>query len=674
MRNRRRRVIGGVAVALAVLSAAADAVAAPKPFGRTCAPHAGVRFCPNGGLADRVPSFDGTPLDVDVTLPPEGDGPFPTLLLLHGLSSSKGEMTTDDPDGGNHFTNVWFAKHGYAVVTPNQRGHGDSCGVPESRTAGCERGWLHLADQRYEVRDMQYLLGLLVDQGIADPAQLGSAGCSYGSAITLALAMLRDRTRMPDGTLVPWRSPKGTPLQIRAGYASCAVADWVALLGPNGRLLDYAYPDARQAGVPTGVVKGSVGGGALALLGMKGYVAPPLVDPSADFDRWVATALAAPPDSAPLEDVVDELTNFHSAIGIDISHTRPAPMLIENGWADDYTPPEIGGLRMYRYLRGLDPDADVSLQFADWGHARSKQKPADAHHIYDQATRFLDFHVRGIGRAPRRGSVTAWTQTCPVSAPSAGPFTAPSWQALHPGEVRFGDDTARTITQASADPAIDAQIDPIAAAPCATYTGADGAGVAVYRHTAKRAFTVLGLPTVDLDIAAGGSYGQLIARLWDEAPDGSRTLVTRGVYRTLPGQRGHVTFQLFGGGWRFEPGHTARVDLAGTEAPFFGPALAPFSVGISGVRISLPTRERPDGGEILRNSHAPPERCRHSIRVTLHRAASRVVIRSGGRTRTLRGLRRQSLLGRVTGRRATVTVRYRGGATRRLRRSLCGWV
>lgn len=663
-----------MACAAVLAFAPAAASADPKPFGRECALDAGVRFCPSTTLADRVPTFDGTPLDVDVTLPPTGEGPFPTLLLLHGLSSNKGEMTTSDPEGGNHFTNVWFANQGYMVLTPNARGHGNSCGKPESRTAGCEQGWLHLADQRYEIRDLQYLLGLLVDDGLADPEQLGSAGCSYGSAMTLQLAMLRDRTRMLDGSLVPWVSPEGTPLELQAGYACASVADWVALLGPNGRLLDYEYPDPAQSGAPTGVAKASVAGGAGVLLGTQGYVAPPLVDPSADFQTWVATALLAPPDSAPLLSVVDELQSFHNAIGIDIADTKPAPMLIHNGWADDYTPPEIGGMRMYRYLRGMDPNADVALQFSDVGHPRSGRNAADGIATFDEATRFLDAHIRKVGAAPRPGSVSATTQKCPISEASDGPFTAPSWHALHPGEVRFGADAERTITQASADPAIDSQIDPVTATPCATYSGGDSPSVAVYRHTAERAFTVLGLPTVELDLAQTGGYGQLITRLWDEAPDGSRTLITRGVYRTVPGQSGHATFQLFGGGWRFEPGHTARLDIAGSEAPFFNPAGSAFAAEISNVEVSLPTHERPDGGEIQRNSHAPPERCKRFVTVKLRRFATRVVVRSGGERRVLRDVSRNRLRLRVTGRRATVTLHLRNGSTRKLKRQLCTWV
>ena len=42
--------------------------------------------------------------------------------------------------------------------------------MADSRTApACDRGWIHLADHRYEVRDTQHLLGLLADQGVVRP-------------------------------------------------------------------------------------------------------------------------------------------------------------------------------------------------------------------------------------------------------------------------------------------------------------------------------------------------------------------------------------------------------------------------------------------------------------------------------------------------------------------------
>ena len=64
-----------IATALAALAAPAAAQAAPPaPFGHVCLPQNGVLYCPTASDAQRVPSFDGVPLDVDVTLPPPATG------------------------------------------------------------------------------------------------------------------------------------------------------------------------------------------------------------------------------------------------------------------------------------------------------------------------------------------------------------------------------------------------------------------------------------------------------------------------------------------------------------------------------------------------------------------------------------------------------------------------
>ena len=170
---RVRSLVPCVAVALCAALAPSASAAPPAPFGHACQPRAGVLFCPTADDAARVPSFDGVPLDVDVWLPATGDGPFPTIVMLHGFGGSKTDFQGPQPAGYNA---MYFASKGYAVVLPSARGFGRSCGVPDSRTAGCERGWLHLDDQRYEARDVQWLLARLVDQLVARPDQLGVTG------------------------------------------------------------------------------------------------------------------------------------------------------------------------------------------------------------------------------------------------------------------------------------------------------------------------------------------------------------------------------------------------------------------------------------------------------------------------------------------------------------------
>ena len=111
MRRHRALVSVVMAVAAVVVAAPAPAEAAgpsptepappavPRPFGKlSCSPEYGIRFCP-GGMTDgkdlRVPSFDGVPLDADVALPATGRGPFPLIVLLHGLGGSKTDWEVD---------------------------------------------------------------------------------------------------------------------------------------------------------------------------------------------------------------------------------------------------------------------------------------------------------------------------------------------------------------------------------------------------------------------------------------------------------------------------------------------------------------------------------------------------------------------------------------------------
>ena len=48
----------------------------------------GISIC-TGTQAARVPSWDGTPLDVDIYLPPDDGEPDPLIVALHGFGVTK---------------------------------------------------------------------------------------------------------------------------------------------------------------------------------------------------------------------------------------------------------------------------------------------------------------------------------------------------------------------------------------------------------------------------------------------------------------------------------------------------------------------------------------------------------------------------------------------------------
>ncbi|HYP48887.1 MAG TPA: CocE/NonD family hydrolase [Thermoleophilaceae bacterium] len=592
----RRWMVAALALCLVALAAPAAASAEVKPFGTLeCTAQQGVRYCP-GSVDTRIKSFDGVPLDVNVALPAEGDTGLPLVVQLHGYGGSKGDLRE---------MRSW-ALRGYAVVNYSARGFGHSCGSASSREAdpvGCARGWIHLADVRYEARDTQHLAGLLADQGIVAPKRIGVTGGSYGGGQSLQLATLRDRIMNPDGSFSPWRSPAGKAMRIAAAAPLIPWSDLVYSLTPNGRTLDYTVtpldgPWSNRE--PLGVQKQSYqailyGGGALT-----GFYAPRGADPGADVSTWNDVISAGDPvDPAQGKAIADEIALHHSAYYLPMDR-RPAPLLIANGFTDDLFPADEA-LRYYNRVRSLFPRFPISLQLFDFGHPRGQNKAPERDQLGAAIAAWFDHYVKGEAAEPAR-DVRAYTQTCPKSAPSGGPFTAADWESLHPGEVRARFRAARSIDSNAGDPAVGKAVDPIEGREaCATTPSADLGGTATYRlaPAAGDGYTLLGSPTVigrfEVSNERHPDSAQVAARLWDVAPNGGpQTLVARGLYR--PVGSGREVFQLHANGWRFEPGHQAKLELLGNDAPYGRKSNGSFQITARDVQLRLPVVERPGEG------------------------------------------------------------------------------
>ncbi len=629
-----------IALLSALVAPGAAAAATPAPLGLSCNPPQvdGVRVCPGNGSSQRVPSFDGVPLDADVTLPPAsfGDGPFPTIVLLHGYGGSKHDFESTDPSGNGsttyHYNSDFFASQGLAVLNYSARGFGSSCGTAASRAsdpAGCARGFVRLADQRYEARDTQYLLGRLVDEGIAKPGALAVSGISYGGGQSVELGYLRNRIRcagpaadtlpgdpcdgVPTNTFLRWRSSNGTPLSITAAWPRWPWSDLITALVPNGRFLDYdpftnGQDGATGTNSPVGVPISSFVNGLYLLGSITGFYEPPQPpgSPDAEWDQTTQIGYlnAGEPVSAQAQASLDLIAAHHGGYGIP---GTPSPLLMQSGWNDDLFPVSQS-LRVYNDVYSRDPwGGNVSLQFGDVGHMRGSNKPTVNQYFNQQGAaflaRYLHVNISADEPAPAPGSVTAFTTTCPASAPDGGPFLARSWPALHPGIVRFGSAAAQTVTGPGGDPAVAAGLDPVTNGNgCKTFTPEQEPGTASYTMVSN-GFTLMGLPTVVARISLNGPSGndaQLDSRLWDVAPNGQQILVTRGGYRlTNPLQSPRIVFQLHGNGYYVAPGHTLKLQLLGSDAPYFRASNGAFSVVVSHVRVVLPTLEPPNGDQII---------------------------------------------------------------------------
>ncbi len=569
----------------------------------------GIRVCQ--GVTE---TFDGvTNIDVNVILPPasQGDGPFPAIGWFHGWGGTKLGV---DADGNASGRAKDWASRGYAVFSMSDRGWGNSCGGLDpqrlSDPLGCAEGYNHLMDTRYEVHDAQYLLAELAEEGRVIPDKIGVNGGSYGGGISMALAALRNRVMLPEGTLVPWISDDGKQMEIAVAVPEAGWTDFAYALMPNGRTLDYVSGDTYlgpDGEYPIGVSKQSYVAALYATGQYASNYSTPATDPDADIIRWYAFINGGEPyDQNPLgADVIDEVTTHHSSYYIprhtdDLGTVAPAPLLIVSGWADDIMPPDEA-IRFYNRTRTEFPGNDISLYFMDYGiHFRGQHKEADLAVLHQAEEAWFDHYLKGAGPKPAKG-VTGITQTCPADAPSEGPFTAVTWDELSPGEVRFTDDGSKTIAPAAGDASIGAAFDPVADGlgpkllACATTSGADQPGTATYRLPAPQdpGYTLLGSPTVVADITSSSPTSQIAARLLDVAPNGSQTLVARGLYR--PDAEGRQVFQLHPNGWRFADGHVPKLELLPSDAPYGRASNGQGPITIANLELRLPTREAATG-------------------------------------------------------------------------------
>jgi hypothetical protein len=621
--SKSRRVILLVSVLAAALVAPATANATiGSVFGtvtcteQTTGATTGQRFCGNSA-GTTVTSFDGTPIDVAVGFPVASgeDKNYPVVGIYHGWGGSK--ITPSSATAQR-----WLTK-GYAVFSITDRGWGSSCGKPSSpantlKPPPCERGYIHLLSRRYEVRDVQTLLGKLADEGVINPQAIGATGGSYGGGMSLELGSLKDRVELENGALIPWESPGGKAMKIAATAAEFPWSDIAQALQPNGSTLDYVE-NAPYRGMlgdhRFGIEKDNWNTGLFLTGASSGYYAPTTAnDPEANIQNWHAfNNTGGPYDGQPLAIQQEEQLPNHSAYYTNMSEA-PAPAIMENGWNDDLFPVDET-VKYYNKVRAAYPNQPMQLFDWDLGHnPRSAQtlSTSDAAKFQAAQNAWFAYYLKGEGSEPANahGGATAITSNCPQTAGSSGTeYKAANWASLSPGEIRFSSGPEQTVQApgtATANPFTSGTI-------CTTQSAANNASAAEYKFSEAPAggFTVLGSSTVIAEISTPAANDQLIARLYDEnVAGGTEQLIGRQAYRPLNPAEGFSkqVFQLHPQAWKVEAGHALKLELMVADstsctgllpACYVRPSSSPHSIQVRNLELRVPTTDGPGSAEGL---------------------------------------------------------------------------
>lgn len=556
-----------------------------------------------------VASFDGTPLDVTLTLPAaRGRHRRPLIVFLHGLLADKTEYLSDTPGGVGpdrganayktvDFNNRWFAARGAVVVNYSARGQGASGGSIE------------LGSKDFEVRDTRYLTGLLAD---ADWAWVRASRLAvYGSSFGGGQAWLLLTTR-PDGSSLPygqWRSPAGRVVKLAALVPAYTWTDLVSSLMPNGHEDSRRVTDPATIDDPLGVLKVTLADGFIASAGAR----LPL-----ESIAWLARTTAGEPYDPSTDGTlaaakraltVDRSGYFQNgyfaALAADTARRRGArehgrrvparrqplvPILAAQGWTDPIFAP-IEAVRMWRRLRAVSPGYPVSLYLGDFEHLTSLVKVADLRQMHHEATKLLDAVLFGHSR---RGRPDVRAEVTDCDPKRLGPLLrAPGWDALAPHSVTFelaGPAALSSLPLDLRGPGLD----PVVASMtrgrgCFTTTAPPVP--ASWTVTPQQPFTLAGLPRLTLRLRVIGGDATVASRLWDVAPDGTATLVTRGILRLAPAPPAGVPIvtELAGNAWHFAAGHRIQLELSQTDATYFRPDNLPSAIVADQVKLELPS-------------------------------------------------------------------------------------
>jgi predicted acyl esterase len=556
-----------------------------------------------------VVSKDGsTKLDVDVTLPANGKGPFPLIVMLHGLGGSKlsyQSNTVAGSGGRHHYNNLWFASKGYAVLTYTARGWkirdeypaGDILSESECRKTNVRSidaihpdelygnfnpaCYPQVAHTKYETADTQHLAGRLVDGTLMNNAvdvrrKIGVTGESYGGGQSWLLTRKN-----------VWRSPKGKKVRVGAAIPIMGWTDIVDALAPGGTARDDNVPAkslSTRESQPAGILNVYTNGfySALQYASTQGSPPPYLDDWKDEFDEGEPYA-----GNPFVEDALHKLLKRRSAYYVGKDSRFDTPILTIQGWMDGvFTASQ--SIEMYNRLNKERETQDrarypMRMYLGDWGHAMDLNKSAEWASIATLINPWFDHYLRGKAHRPEP-MVFARETVC--GGDPGDIFRAKTYEGLFGPEKSYAGATDTLHTPAE-DPhaAVLTPTDTIQQnngvpdRSCrVTDTDVDPDNIEILGAPLDEDenFMMVGLPEVTFTADPTHEEMYVAARLWDVDPgseagteDDMQTLVTRGIFRLGSADAQEVSFQLFGNAYNFRPEHSIKLELTADESPSF---------------------------------------------------------------------------------------------------------
>ena len=556
-----------------------------------------------------VPTEDGSAaLDTDVTLPAKGDGPFPLIVMLHGLGGTKlsYEQTFDEDKEANdeteytiagtggryHYNNAWFASKGYAVLNYTARGFkGGECLDPSIPAAddnpdlygespACQPQIDH---KDHEVKDAQHLIGRLVDGTLlsddvsVDRRNVGATGVSYGGGPTWMLSRLNK-----------WESPKGKTVKLAAVVPIIGWTDLLQALAPNGWPHAGMIPPTdigERLAEPRGVPKLSYIDAFFTLLNI---TTQPTGSIPGYLDVWYERVHAGEPYGDDIsQDFAESLLRNRSAYYIPQTAPR-VPTLAVEGWTD-HVFSAAQAVQMANRLKQEDPEYPIRILLNDFGHPIAGNPESDSTYQFDLIGRWFKAYLKDKGAPPAPVFESSKTICKDVDQEDLL-YRADTFAGLQSGTADFDLDLAGPLSTATLDDHRE-DINPTRfTGPrngCRVTDTLVTSGNLAATADVSEGLTMLGMPQVTLTADPAFADLYLAFRLWDVNGE-EQTLVDRGVFRLGSDSPQTVVTLLQGNNYEFEAGHQLKLEITANDSPSYEVSNAIGAVDISNVSLSVP--------------------------------------------------------------------------------------
>jgi putative CocE/NonD family hydrolase len=531
---------------------------------------------------ERIPLSDGVHLSCRYWLPEDADqNPVPAILEYIPYCTRDGTAARDEA------MHPYFAGHGYSAIRVDIRGSGESEGV--------------LLDEYMELEqdDALEVIAWIAAQPWCD-GNVGMMGKSWGGFNGLQVAARRPPALKCIITIFSTDDRYADDVHYVGGCMATQNPEWAFVM----------FPAMARPADP-------------ALVG-DGW-----------RDMWQQRLDAMEPWIIPwVEHQRRDAYWKHGSVCEDFSDIE-IPVYAIGGWADTYSNP------IPRLVAGLT--SPVKGLIGPWGHQYMHQAvPGPKMGYMDEALRWWDHWLKGEDSGLMdEPAYRVWVQDSVL--PSNCHQERPGYWAIESGWPSSNIETATLhLNNVTLDQAAETEVcipicSPQTTGQCTPFFGSGGAGspedptdqrpdddtsACFDGAVLEEAFTILGAPAVNLEVASDKENAFVCVRLNEVLPSGESLQVSYGILNLThrnsdetpealePGTRYSVRIQLNDIAHTFAPGSRIRIAISTAFWPIVWPSPRPATVSLftGASTLCLPVRE-PRSSDWEARPFAPP---RHS--------------------------------------------------------------